>query len=316
RIVLFGLLASIAIGVAGVFMAEQLDSTFENSEEVEGFAPLPVLSAIPPIPTKLSRIARENLKPLNGNSGAILLETNERDGFSPMQMRQFQRHRLAVLSDPHSIAGQQFGILALKIERRMRETGKQVLAIASATGEDGKSVTALNVSLAMAESLRGRVVLVDCDMRLPQLHRRLDLPASPGFSDLLRDSKCTISACRTRVGNLDVIPGGSRTVNPAALLSSTRASEVIDRLRKEYELIVLDSPPLIAIADGQLMADLSDAALLVVRARRTPAQLVQRCIDNVGAEKLLGVVLNGAEYAGSAYAQAYRHYQKHYLSRV
>jgi capsular exopolysaccharide synthesis family protein len=264
----------------------------------------------------LSRVAQEYLKPVKGRAGALLLETDARDGFSPMQMRQFQRHRLPVLSDPQSIAGQQFGILALKIERRMRDTGKQVLAIASATGEDGKSVTALNVSLAIAESLGGGVVLVDCDLRLPQLHRRLNLPASPGFSDLLRDAESDISAYRTRVGNLDVIPGGSRAINPAALLSSPRASEVLKRLRKEYEVIVLDSPPLIAIADGQLMADLSDAALLVVRARRTPAELVQRAIENVGTDKLLGVVLNGAEYAGSAYAQAYRHYRKHYLSRV
>jgi Mrp family chromosome partitioning ATPase len=90
----------------------------------------------------------------------------------------------------------------------------------------------------------------------------------------------------------------------------------LDLLRNEYEFIVLDGPPLIAIADGQLLADLSDAALVVVRARRTPAELLKRAVENAGTEKLLGVVLNDAEYAGSAYAQAYRHYQKHYLSRV
>ena len=312
RIVLFSLLAALAFGIGGVVLAEQFDSTFETAEEVENFAQLPVLTAIPRVSARLTRSAKPPAKP---NSRAWQIETASLHPFSPIQMREFQRHRMPVLSDPQSVAAQQFGILALKVERRMRESDKQILVIASATGEEGKSVTALNISLALAESLPGQVLLVDCDLRLPQMHRRLGLSQEPGLGDLLRNESADFSPYIAKVGDLDVIPGGVAPANPAALFASARTRRILDRFRQEYDLVVLDCPPLIPVADSQVLADAADAVLLVVRARRTRSDLFLRAKQNLDDGKLLGVVLNDAEYAGTPYAYAYRHYQKHYLRR-
>jgi Mrp family chromosome partitioning ATPase len=86
-------------------------------------------------------------------------------------------------------------------------------------------------------------------------------------------------------------------------------------LRKEYELVVLDSPPLIPIADSHILAGLADGVILVVRARQTRPEVFQRAVESLGAANVIGVVLNDIEYAATPYAYAYRYYQRHYLGR-
>ena len=111
------------------------------------------------------------------------------DNFSEEQMRDFHKHRLPLLTEPHSVASQQYGILALKVAAWMRQNKGRILAITSATGGEGKSLTALNLSLALAASSQGRVLLVDCDFRLPQVHERLGLKTAKGLSDLLAGNR-------------------------------------------------------------------------------------------------------------------------------
>jgi polysaccharide biosynthesis transport protein len=308
RIILFGALASLAIGIMGVFVAERLDNTFETSEQLENFTTIPVLSSVPNISLKLSRKKR--------NPGAVqwsLLGTP--DETSKEQKQLFQKHRLSVVSDPQSIAAQQYGILALKVRKWMEQTGGRVLLVTSATGEEGKSVTALNLSLAMASTVDGRVLLVDCDLRLPQVQERLGLTAEKGLTDLLTEAGSDFGSYISTVGNLDVISGRSRSVNPVVLLSAPRTREVIGRLREKYQFIVLDSPPLVPIADSHILAGLADGVMLVVRARQTRPELLQRAVEGLGAANVMGVVLNDVEYAATPYAYAYQYYQQHYLGR-
>jgi polysaccharide chain length determinant protein (PEP-CTERM system associated) len=296
RILLFGLVAGLGLGIAGVFVAERLDTTFETAEAFENFSSLPVLSSIPAIPA--------------GQSG----KTARQGGpFSEKQLDEFKKHRLPVLTDPQSIASQQYGILALKIAGWMQKNGGQILAITSATGGEGKSLTALNLSLAVAASSQGRVLLVDCDLRLPQVHERLGLKTATGLSDLLKECGSDIVPFISRLGSLDVIASGSTPADPANLFASARMREILVRLRQEYQLVILDSPPIVPIADSHILAGLADGVLLVVRARRTRPELFQHAVESLGATNLVGVVLNDVEYSASPYAGAYRYYQRHYL---
>jgi capsular exopolysaccharide synthesis family protein len=230
-------------------------------------------------------------------------------------MREFQKHRLPVLADPQSIASQQYGILALKVTRWMRQNSGQMLVITSATGGEGKSLTALNLSLALAASAHSRVLLIDCDLRLPQVQERLGLKTAKGFSDLLAGTETEPAACISKLGNLDIITSGSIPVNPVTLLSSPRTAEILAQLRREYTLVILDSPPVVPITDSHILAGLADGVLLVVRARRTRPESFQHAIESLGANNLVGVVLNDVEYSASPYAHAYRYYQQHYLRR-
>lgn len=310
QIILMGFLASLGIGLAAIFLVEQMDSSFETIEEVQGFTNIPVLSAIPSVAKSVPRIHSGK----NGRHDPMRLEGLKvrGEGITPEERRHFEKHRLTVLSDPQSIASQQYGILTLKVQRWKEQTGGRVLVVTSAAGGEGKSLTALNLSLALASAVEGRVLLVDCDLRRPQVHERLGLKDPSGFSDLLAVTDRDVSPYIYKAGNLHVMPGGSELSDPVGL-SSRRTREILARLREEYQLIVLDSPPIVPIADSHFLAGQADGVMLVIRARQTRRELLQRAVESLGATNILGVVLNDVEYADTRYAYAYRYYQRHYI---
>jgi succinoglycan biosynthesis transport protein ExoP len=313
RLILMGFLASLGLGLAAVFLVEQMDTSFDTTEDVQGFTNLPVLSAIPTIakgPPRM-RLAK------NGRHGPILLEALRLsdDGIAPEARRHFQEHRLTVLGDPQSIASQQYGILTLKVQRWMEQTGGRVLLVTSAAGGEGKSLTALNLASALSASMEGRVLLVDCDLRRPQVHARLGLEDAPGLSDLLAMPDRDTGSFVSKVGNLYVMPGGTRLSDSPGPFSSRRTRTLLARLKEEYQLIVLDSPPIVPIADSHVLAGLADGVIVVIRARQTRRELLQRAIESLGVSNMLGVVLNDVEYGDTRYAYAYRYYQRHYRGR-
>jgi len=305
QIILLALLASLGLGLAAAFFVEHMDSSFQTIEEVQEFTNLPVLSSVPTIGKSTSKNGYHRTT----GQGALWLRD---DGTDPEQRRCFQKHRLTVLTDPQSIASQQYGILTLKAQRWRERTGGRVLVVTSAAGGEGKSLTALNLSLALAPSVEGRVLLIDCDLRRPQVHERLGLEGVQGVSDLLARPDCDVSPFITKTGNLYVMTGGTSLDEQAGALFSRRMREVLARLREEYQLIVLDSPPIVPIADSHFLVDSADGVILVIRARQTRRELLQRAVESLGATNILGVVLNDVEYGDTRYAYAYRYYQRHY----
>lgn len=311
RIIFMGLIAGLGLGVLAVLCVEQMDTSFDTIEEFQSFTNLPVLSAIPTIPDHATgRGSGKN----SGSNRKASLRPGEA-GTAPGQLKHYQKHRLTVLGDPKSLPAEQYGILAMKVEQWMEKTGGRVLVVTSAAGSEGKSVTALNLSLALSASLSGRVLLVDSDLRRPQVHQYLGLKTVRGFSDLLAETEGDITPFIVKVGELDVIAGGAPPVNPAGILASRRTRELLDRLRKEYRLVVLDSPPIVPIADSHILAGLADGVVVVVRARQTRCELFRRAIESLGDANVLGVVLNDVEYGDTRYAYAYRNYERHYLGR-
>ena len=305
RIILMGLVAGLGLGLVLVFAVEQMDTTFDSIEEFQGYTDLPVLSAVPTIPKRAGR--------KYGPRHAASLK--DEAGIDPARLREYQEHRLAVLGDPQSIPSEQYGILAMKVEQWMEKSGGKVLVVTSAAGSEGKSVTALNLALALSGSLKGKVLLVDSDLRRPRVHECLGLETAKGFADLLAQTGGDIGPYISQVASLDVIVGGAPPVNPIGLLTSPHARELLARLRKEYALIVVDSPPIVPIADSHILAGMADGVVIVVRARQTRRELFRRAVQSLGAANILGVVLNDVEYGDTRYAYAYRNYQRHYLRR-
>jgi capsular exopolysaccharide synthesis family protein len=314
QIILLAFLASLGLGLAAIFIVEQMDTSFQSIEEVQGFTTLPVLSAIPGITNSDTpvRVAKNGSKSRHQSIVQLDPLKLRDDGISPEQRRHLHQHRLTVVSDPQSIASQQYGILTLKVQRWRDQTEGRVLAITSAAGGEGKSLTALNLSMSLASSAEGRVLLVDCDLRRPQVHERLGLTDMPGFSDLLAMNDCDVNPFIAKVGSLYVMPGGTELGDPGGLLSTRRTREILARLKQEFQLIVLDSPPLVPIADSHFLAGLADGVVLVIRARQTRRELLQRAAESLGGTNIVGVVLNDVEYADTRYAYAYRYYQRHY----
>jgi len=313
RLVLFALLTSMGMGLGLVFVIEQMDTSFDTVEEFQNYTNLPVLSAIPGISSRPSPLGKARTK--IHDSGLLSSIKAADENISPEQMQHFQKHRLTVVGDPQSVPAQQYGILTLKVQRWVEQTGGRMLVVTSAAGGEGKSLTALNLAMALADSVDGRVLLIDCDLRRPKVHERLGLEGSKGLSDLMSISDRDIHPYVSKVGSLYVMPGGTRLTDDVCLQSSRRITEIVNRAKREYRLIILDSPPIVPIADSHFLADLSDGVLLVVRARQTKRELFRRAVESVESTNILGVVLNDVEYGDTSYAYAYRYYQRHYLGR-
>ncbi len=309
RILLAALAGSLILGLMGAFIVERLDTTFETSEDFETVIGMPVLSTIPSIEANGPDRGRGKKRSF------ALVSSSSAKGVGADRKLHFQTHRIAVLSDPHGIAAQQYGILALKVQKWLAKTGGIVLAVTSSTGAEGKSLTALNLSVSLASAFDGGVLLIDCDLRMPQVHERLGLDNDHGFADLLEDPRLDPGAFVSRVSNLNVLPAGARMNGGSAVLSPGRMREVLAGLRKQYRLIVLDCPPVVPIADSHAISELADGVVIVVRARATRPELFRRATASLDAKNLLGVVLNDVEYEATPYAYAYRYYQRHYLGR-
>jgi capsular exopolysaccharide synthesis family protein len=202
------------------------------------------------------------------------------------------------------------------LRQRIDRAGGKILVVTSATGAEGKSVTAVNLSLALAASTDGRVLLIDGDLRLPQVAERLNLNPEKGLGDWLENPSGKLEDYVVHTGGLEVISGGLKPTDPVAALNSPQMREILAQLRQVYNYVVIDSPPVVPVADSHVLAELGDRILVVVRAGRTRPELVERALESVGTSKIAGLVLNGLDYAASPYAYAYRYYQQHYLGRT
>ena len=175
----------------------------------------------------------------------------------------------------------------------------KTLVVTSAAPGEGKTLTAANLAVTLAyDGLR--VLLVDCDIRRPRVHGLFHLPRAPGLMELLTASSAPGSAAApapsgTRQSSgLSVLPCGALPSNAANLLSGTRMRVLLQELREQYDIIVLDTPPVLATADAGIVASLTDGVLLVVRAGTTDKNAAQRAcqqLANVGA-RVIGTVLN------------------------
>lgn len=317
RIIVMAFVASLGLGLIGVLLVEQMDTTFDTVEEFQRFTNLPVLSAIPAVSSRAAR--RQNGRNRDSSRAGSGRPGDGDSVFTQEQLRHYQKNHLTVLGDPRSIPSEQYRILAMKVVQWAEESDGRVLVVTSSAGGEGKSVTALNLSLALATSLSDLVLLVDSDLRRPMVHQYLGLNQGQqetiGLSDLLTQTAGDITPYTAKVGKLDVILGGTRPQNPVGLLSSQRAQELLAQFRKDYRLIILDGPPLIPIADSHVLGALADGVVVVVRARQTRRELFRRAIESLSAANVLGVVLNDVEYGDTRYAYAYRNYQRHYLDR-
>jgi capsular exopolysaccharide synthesis family protein len=180
--------------------------------------------------------------------------------------------------------------------------------VTSSSPLEGKSITAANLAIVMAQSGKS-VVLVDTDLRRPVQHRVFKLTNTLGLTSLLLDSNLELSRALqpTSVPNLRVLTSGPLPPNPSELLSSNRMGSVIEALRQSVDVAIFDSPPVLAVSDSAVLAGRVDGVLLVVRAARTRQATLRQskeALVGVGAH-LLGVVLNRLAVRERSYGSYY-----------
>ncbi len=277
RNLLLAMVLGMFMGCGLAFFNEYLDDTLKTPEDVKEFLGLPFLGIIPKI--------------------------------KEQEERQIE---LTVRNEPKSVTSEAYRGLRTNVMFSSAEQSPKVILITSALPEEGKTTTAINLALAMAQA-GSKTLMLGCDMRKPNMHKIFGISKEMGLSNILTGSAQYKEVCQpSGVDNLDLIPCGPIPPNPSELLGSQKMNELIDQLKQDYDCLIMDSPPLTVVTDASLLGKKSDGVILVARAFITSKQAVKTGLEqlhNIGA-KILGVAFNSVdmEKEGSYY------YSKYYYS--
>lgn len=210
--------------------------------------------------------------------------------------------RLVAAGATQSLAAEQYRALRTRVTRADNGRAFRSIIITSPNKGDGKSLTAANLALTMAQEFQQRVLLVDADMRRPSLHRLFGISETPGLSDVLMGG-ATIDDALVALAEhrLTVLPSGLIPTHPAELLGSAAMRRVLDTLRTRFDRILIDMPPVAPLADVAIASPMVDGVLMIVRAGVTPKPAIERALAGLDMSKVLGLVLNDAGDTASTY---------------
>jgi capsular exopolysaccharide synthesis family protein len=189
-------------------------------------------------------------------------------------------------------AGEQYRILRTRIVQHAKQP--RVIVVTSAGSGDGKTVTVINLAAALALKTGSRVLLLDGDFRRSRVSLELGLPSAPGLADVLKGDRSSDEALIQieQIPNLYVMPAGEPQLNPAELLDSGQWTTMCAMWRRQFEYTVIDSPPIGAVADYDLLQAVSDGVLMVARPDHTNRKVCFKALETIPSDKMIGVVLN------------------------
>lgn len=212
---------------------------------------------------------------------------------------------------PASLEADQYRTLRHAVERLRRDSGFQVFAMTSAGAGDGKTVTTLNLAGSLAQSPDTRVLLVDADLHRRAVAEYLGLAGlrSPGLTEAILNEKYGLAQAvrRLEVLNVSVLPAGDAQARPYELLASPRIEGLLAEARRLYDYVLIDTPPVVPLADCRLLGRWVDGFIVVVAAHKTPRKLLAEALNLLEPAKVLGVVFNGDDQPLAPYYGYYGH---------
>mgnify|MGYP001473398824 CR=1 FL=1 len=207
------------------------------------------------------------------------------------------RRRLISVVNPRSPVSETYRTLRTNIDFAAIDSALQIIMVTSAGPGEGKSTTIANLAVTYSQADR-KVVLIDADMRKPTAHKTFQISNRFGLSSVISQQSTLQEVVQsTDIPNLDVITAGPIPPNPAEMLASKRMTDLMEELRTMYDIVLVDTPPLLAVTDAQIAATKSDGVVLVVDQGRVKRQFAQRAIQNLQNvnARILGVVLNNVK---------------------
>jgi capsular exopolysaccharide synthesis family protein len=289
----FAFVLGLTSGVGLAFLLEGLDNTVRTTEQAQAISGLPPLGMIP----LGSKTAREGA----ASKRLMLASSNE-------------AVELITHVRPQSQMAESYRALRTSLLLSHLGAPPKVIMVTSALPQEGKSTTSINCAVVLAQ--KGiRVLLIDCDLRRPSIHKTLGMGPRSGLSNVLTGSitlKQAITVAPT-LPNLDVLPAGTPPPNPAELLASTNMRDVLAELREKYDHIVLDTPPTLSVTDAVVLSPRADAIVLVIRSGSTTKQALRRSRDilmQVNA-RVSGVLLNAVDLSSPDYYYYYEYQGKY-----
>ena len=261
---ILGVVLGLIVAVSAVAIVEYLNDDIDSREEVERLS-LPFLGSI-----LQARVPK----------GA------ERHSWRPS----------IIHDEPNAPLAESFRQVQANLAFALSTTAMKTLVVTSAGVGEGKTTTAANLAEVLAESSK-RVLLIDGDLRKPDAHRYFDLPNESGMTSAFLVDECAAASFTKQVtDHLSVLTCGPIPPNPSELLNSTKMSAIIENLEQQFDLIIVDSPPLLVLADASIWSGLADGILLVARMGKTRRSALQEAAATARSSQrpIIGVVVNGA----------------------
>ena len=311
---LFGLLA----GSCFVILGERMDRSLRQPGDIQLWTNLPELGTIPSASMDPGKKVR--IKVLKGVADPLRRE------LLPGEKKVDRSVELVTwLRKPSMLAEAFRATLTSILFVGQNGSRPRVVALTSANASDGKTTVTTNLAIAMAE-VRGNVLVIDADLRRPRLHDLFELPNDRGLADLLREPTLSAEVIastiqETRVAGLSVLTSGKPTHVSANLLHSANLGELLDKLKDQYDMVLIDTPPMLQIADARLIGRHADAVVLVARAQKTTRDAIIAAYQRLAEDRIrvLGTVLNDwnpkrspAGYYGYYRTYGYGSYKSHY----
>ena len=226
---------------------------------------------------------------------------------------------IITLSKPRMPVSEAFRSLRTNLQFSGIDAPLKTLLITSASPSDGKSSVAANLATVIAQGDK-EVVVVDSDMRRPTIHKVFKLSNRLGLSDYFIRPADKMSGVvkKTTVNNLSIITSGSLPPNPSELLSSTKMRDVISLLGKHFDMVILDSPPLLAVTDALILTKSVDGVILVIDPKKTKRAAIRQAVEQLQRvdARILGVVLNNIKIKRSSYYYSRDYYYSKHYGRV
>jgi capsular exopolysaccharide synthesis family protein len=220
-----------------------------------------------------------------------------------------------LLANSNSLLAEQFRKLRSVITTHSLANGLRSILITSCMPGEGKTTVSLNLSGTIAQGLDDSAILVDADLRRLSLTSLLGLRNAAGLLDILEErASIEETLVPTEIERLSLIPGGVNPTNPAELIASIRMKNLVQQLKKQYRdtYIIIDSTPIISTSETQFLSQMVDGVIVVILADKTRRDLVKRELQLIDQKKILGVILNCAEFETSDY---YRKYYRDYYGK-
>jgi succinoglycan biosynthesis transport protein ExoP len=278
-------LIGLGLGIGLAILFEHLDNTLKTPEDVKNYLGLPFLGMVPDVAARTPTASVLRPSPL-------------------------------ILKNPGSAVAEAYRVLRTNLIFTSAEGTGRALVVSSANPGEGKTTTVANLASSLAQN-GARVLAVDGDLRRPTMHQHFGIAKTPGLSDLIV-GKCKASEAiqTTRFKGLQVLPCGYVPPNPAELLGSASMKEVLLALRSHYDWVLIDTPPILGMADTPVLCPLVDGVVLVVGAEVSGRPAIERAVDQIlgVGGKITGVVLNKVDlernsyYYGQYYGEYYRSY--------
>ncbi|MCX5893290.1 MAG: polysaccharide biosynthesis tyrosine autokinase [Deltaproteobacteria bacterium] len=297
----------LTLGVGLALLLEHLDDSIKSLDDLERACNLPSLGVLP----------------LLGSNGRITLRLGGKSKASggrrypPRLQRAGQTAAdaadldLMVYKHPQAQISEAIGHIYSSIMLSASGRPPCAIMVTSPNPSEGKSMVVSNLAQSYALNDR-QVVLIDCDLRKPRLHKVYQLHNQPGLSNYLTGNATLEEILRdTSIPNLTIITGGSRPPSPANLLNSEIFKELLAQLRQQFRHIIIDTPPVLGFADARFVSALVDGVLLVTRCHSTHKSAGRLAHHLLGQAPLLGAVLNSVDAHGRGYGNYY-YYSNHY----